>query len=203
MKEVIVKTYQFSELSDDAKQHAYEWMLNAGWGQNAYYNENINSLKEFADIFPIKLNGREWTNFEFYANGDIESLSGQRLANYIWNNYRYSLYKGKYYSTKMKPCPVTKEHPAGLTYKYRHSKIMLEHSCVLTGFHMDDEILDPIYNFLDKPDNTTFIELMQECIDAWQKAVKEDDEYAGSFENMSEHAEINEYDFTEDGELFN
>jgi hypothetical protein len=201
MRTKTVTLYKFAELSETAKQKAYDNWL-AGDRNNPWANENINTLFAFKKIFPITLGHNDLTQFSFAGDDEIEQLRGQRLANYIWNNYKSQIYKGRYYSTSMKKIKVDKEHPAGLTYTKRYSRIQLDNCCVLTGYCMDDEILNPIYTFLNKPDeNITFGELMQKCIDNFKDAVEKDDEYSYSMEFFMDEAEANDYEFTENGEL--
>lgn len=194
MRTIETTVYLFSELSDDAKENARNDFLSKGY-ENPYSGENLDSLKKFYDIFPVRQRGRNWGNFEMTCDDDISELSGIRLLKYIWNNYRGDLFKGKYYSTSGKWIDG-KYH-----YKCKHSKIQLDHCCVLTGYCMDDDILEPVYRFLNCPDDTTFKELLQDCVNAWEKAVEKDEEYYQSVEYFAEICESNEYEFTEDGEL--
>jgi hypothetical protein len=189
--------YTFAELSEESKEKAIENYRNKGYEPD-WQSENIDTLNKFAEIFPVKIKNWEYgsyrgdgVSFEFTADSDIEELTGQRLATYLWNNYKSYLYKGKYYSI----------HKNGKYYS-RHSKIQLEHSCVLTGYCMDDDILQPIYDFMSKPDKRTdFKELMADCFHAWIKACNEDIEYQNSDEHIKEELEINNYEFTENGEI--
>lgn len=206
MREITTKLFTFEELSDEAKQKAIEQYRDRGY-EPAWTEENRQTLEAFENVFPIKVSnwsygGRgEGVTFSIISD-HIEEVSGQRLATYLWNNYGRDLFKGRYYSTPMRSCPVDKEHPAGLTYKKRYSKIMLDNSCVLTGYCLDDDILKPIYDFLNKPTKgITFSDLMEDCFDAWIKACNNDIEYQNSDEYITEHFHANEYEFEEDGTI--
>jgi len=67
---------------------------------------------------------------------------------------------------------------------------------------MDYAILKPILDFMAKPDNTTFEELLQDCLNAWGKACQGEYEFQMSEEYIADAMEANEYDFTEDGKRY-
>ncbi len=139
-------------------------------------------------------------------------LTGQRLATYIWNNYKNDLFKGKYYNyesntkeqIKHKRIKSVFYKNSGLWGNYYYSAITLEHSCVLTGWCYDDDILDPIYNFLNKPskDGSNFRDLLEDCITSICKSVENEIEYRNTDEYIKEHIEANEYEFTKEGNRF-
>jgi len=194
MRTIEIKAYQFAELSDKAKENAHNEYLSKGY-PNDWSEENLDSWKKFLDIFPVKNNGRNWNDITFTGEESVENLTGQRLATYIWNNYKMDLFKGKYYSTSGRYDENRKYH-----YKKRYSKIQLETSCVMTGYCMDDSILAPIYAFLKKPNkNTDFMDLMNECGNAWEEALDADSEWQSSMEYFKDACEANEYEFDEDG----
>ena len=188
---VITKTvYDFDELNEAAKQRAIE-----NQRKSFYYfwsDENIATLKAFGEIFPIKIidweyGDKNFVNFEMQCTYEIERLSGVRLLSYITNNYYNSLWKGKYYSK-------------GINLS-RHSKIIMENSYTLTGYHMDNAILSPIYDFMKNPtDCTDFEDLMEECLYSWVYACRDDTQQACSDEGIIESIKCNEYEFDEDGE---
>jgi hypothetical protein len=63
-------------------------------------------------------------------------------------------------------------------------------------------LLDEIWKFLDKPDNRDFKELLQDCFDSWIKACNDDIDHQNSDEFIIEEIEANDYQFTENGEVF-
>lgn len=198
MKTKTIKVYTITELSDDAKDHAYHEWLNSWeyrWG-----SENEESLKAFAAIFPVKIKdwsygGRgEGVDFEMMCNDEVTELTSHRLAKYIWNNYQNKIWKGKYYSTG-----GHYDEKKQYQYKQRHSKIQLESSCPLTGYCVDDDILKPVLDFLKKPTEQNFKEVVEDCFHSWVKHCTDDMEYSSSMETFLEDAEANQYEFTEDG----
>jgi len=220
MKTIEVKVYSINELNETAKQNAYENWLNKG---NDYFweGENRDTLNKFADIFPVKIKNFEYgyhnfINWEFTESDEIAELSGIRLLKYLWNNYKTDIYKGRFYHSqkfgltdhklkhnRVKSREITNNCPnKGKFSNSYYSAIQLENSCPLTGYCVDDDTLQPVFDFMKKPDSTTFEELMGNCLDNWLKACENDYEYSNSMEFFLDQAEANEYEFTEDGELF-
>lgn len=187
MRKIETTVYSFSELSDSAKQRAMDKFYSNGW-EPAWGDENISSLKEFYKLFDslVESGYRNWSDVHFIGNADVLNLSGIRAMKYIWNNYGNKLFKGKYYYRNG---------------KQRYSNVQKEASCVLTGYCMDDDVLQPIYDFLKKPDRRTIKDLLQECVESWRIASERDDEYQQSEEYFAEEANANGWEFTEYGEM--
>lgn len=209
---VRTKVYKFDELSKKAKEKAMEDYLERedfDW----IFNEAFETVRAFAEIFDIKVSSFDFieryrSEYRFQMEDNILELSGQRLATYIWNNYKTQIYKGKYYGklvdtfkdgTKI---PVSKEHPVGLRHVKRYSNCSIENSCVLTGVCYDDSILQPIYDFLDKPINISLDRLLENCLREICKDVENEIEGQSKEDSISEHFEANEYEFTQDGKRY-
>jgi len=197
MKTIEVNLYKFSELPEETKEKVLNNWRNDNYFDDFYITDANNTFKSFAKLFNIN-----WRNIDYcepYRNeysikldDNVIQLSGQRLSTYIWNNYKNDLFKGKYLYKK----------PLSGNTKSKHSKIQLEHSCVLTGVCYDDDILAPIYEFLDKPkDNINFETLINDCIYSLCHSVSSEIEYQNTDEAITETIEANDYDFTEDGNL--
>ena len=63
-------------------------------------------------------------------------------------------------------------------FKIKHkSRVFVTNDCVLTGYYMDYEILQPIYDFLKALDNITLDELVDKCIYGFFKACRDDRKY--------------------------
>ena len=199
-----IKIYKFNELTDEAKEKAIEDYRNT---DNYFFgSENEASLKAFENIFPILIGrwsygGDRGDGISFSMECDIAELSGQRLATYIWNNYRDQIYKGKYYSSRA--VPTGRTTPPMINYKYRYSKCTLEEGYNLTGYCADEYLLQPIFDFLKQPVSTmTFEDLMRECLDEWIDKCTKDVEYQYSDEYIEDTLEANEYEFYETGEIY-
>lgn len=212
MRTLQTTVFKFSELSDTAKEKA---ISDFDPDPDYVYTEAMASAKAFCDLFPVRI-----TNYSLGLNnsyidsrftgddGDIANLSGQRLATYIWNNYRYLIWKGKYYGKLVNTNPdgssieVSKDHPAGLRHVKRYSRCQIESSqCPFTGVVYDAVLLDPIHKFLKSPDGTTFEDLLESCLSGLASSVQSEIEYRYSSEAITEDIEANEYEFTETGEM--
>lgn len=200
MREITMKVYSVEELSERALSRAYDnWCMNSDypWGE-----ENRKTLLEFERIFPIEVTdwqyggGYKYVRFNMTCEDEVAELEGVRLAKFVWNNYRTDLYKGKYYSKG-------KFINGKYQYVSRHSKIILEKDCPLTGYYLDYDILKPIWDFLDSPrPNITFRDLMKECLEEWLEACENDYNDYYSKETFIEVAKANEWEFYEDGSKF-
>lgn len=195
--------YQFDELSSEAKQKAMAW-YREGEDFEYIFSEVRNTLDAFCAVFPVK-----WSAFDpdepyrsswsINLDDHIEELTGWRLATYLWNNYRTELFEGKYYG-KWVSVEKSAEHPHGTRHVSRHSRVILDKCCVLTGVCYDDSLLDPIYKFLDSPqENINLRDLLDECFHSLLEDVGSELEDLRSDEAIIEAIEANEYEFTEDG----
>lgn len=198
MRTITKEVFTINELSDSAKEKAhYDHCSNDSY---AWAGDNEAVLKEFTKIFPVKITkweygNQNYINFNFTDDEDIENLSGIRLLKYLHNNYYNELFKGKYFS---KGNYIDGKY----YYKSRHSKVIMSNSCVLTGYCIDDDILEPIYKFLKNPcKHTTFNDLLYDCLQSWVYACRNDFEAYYSMESFEETAEINNWEYYEDGTM--
>ena len=199
MRIVELPIYTVQELSEKAKERAFKDFCNTDLF--SYGSDNEKTLTEFVKIFPVKVNkftygnGNYFIDFEFTENLKIERLKGIRLLSYIQNNYFSSLFIGKWYYTNNSKVP-------GYSLK-RQSKVLFSDCCTLTGYYLDHEILSPIYNFIKKPEkDTTFYDLMRKCLRGWITACNTSYEDYYSMENFLNMSESNNWEYTEEGDLY-
>ena len=210
MKERIfkLKEYTYDELSDTAKESAYECFLkeyDSGCPTLEYWaNDMYETMEEFERIFEVEY--KDWeVDYDGYIRAGVlrypsysvwddynnDELKGARLMAYLWNNFGDYIEKGKYYSKRF-------------ANKYRRSKVTMSRGCVLTGVYYDNIILAPIYDFLDgKGDmNMTAHELLEECYYGLLKAFAEECEHFWTKDNFLETYAYG-WTYNEDGTLFN
>ena len=213
MKTVEIGIYQFDELSESAKQSAIEHFRQLEYEDPFIIDEAHESFKLFADIFAISWSNIDYeephrNNYSIKLDEQALELEGQRLSKYIWNNHKNDLFKGKYYGRLSKydkhgeKILKSKEHPIGQRHVLRHSNCQLDNSCVLTGMCYDDDLLTPIYEFLNNPKDIDFETLLDDCVYSLCHSVQSELEYRRSDGALSEHIEINEYEFTANGEIY-
>lgn len=196
-KEIIL--LKFAELPEDTQRKVIESFRNDDFF--LWVRENADTLKAFERVFPVKVRDYEYgdrndINFTISPNSDygeeIKAFSGPRLMRYLYNNYWLDITSPKIYY-----------HPAS-PGKKRASRITrtLE-NCPLTGYCMDNDILDPIFKFLASPsESVTFEDLLGDCLHSWLYACRDDYEYWSSEKGIREDIDANDYDFTEDGEIY-
>lgn len=193
MEQITVNICTFNELSDEAKEVALQWWRNSNYENGyAWDSENRDTAEAFCKMFDVTLDRNNRPHV--HATDEIRDLTGIRLMSYLWNNYGNVLYKPKYiYNSKLGISDNTKS---------RYSKCQFDNSCVLTGYCMDDYILQPVYNAMHKPYPGIFEDLISECVQAYETAVENDHAYQDSLEYCAETCEANEYEFTEDGNRY-
>jgi len=154
-----------------------------------WQSENRASIQAFADHF--NLSGLDWqvsTCSYSYAKAEVKDdgygetplgqMSGVRLWKYLNNS--------------------------GLL-TYRHDgklRDLLDGQCPFTGYCFDEWLLDPIREFITRPDGRTFQDIVNDCLSAWVTAYVSDWEYAYTDEALRDLCEYNAYEFTEDGEFY-
>lgn len=211
MRTVRTKIYKFDELTETAKETAIQYYRNNLMDNSFIYDDAHSTVKAFHKLFGTKESGGRWLEINTAGIDDnVLNLDGLRLQKYIWNNFGKELYKGKYYSLWSETEISYKHHKEGHpVLKFRHSKVMFENSCVLTGMAWDDAILSPVYELLDnysfKKDYNSYLDyetLLNDCIASLEKAIDEDIESRNGADFISEEIRINGYEFTKDGHIF-
>lgn len=182
-----IKVYQYSELSEKAKQVAIENYLDSErefhWG-----NEWVETIKNGLKHFGFGLGNRyiihydsatqshapiEWQDDVF----KIAELAGVRLWKYLHNNDLLT-YFCKYWKKK---------------------RDLLDGDCPFTGYCGDEVFLDPVREFVKQPTNITFLELMKDCVWKTLLALQDDYEHQNSEEFANEELEIMDWEYFEDG----
>jgi len=187
------------ELSVDAQKTAYyKWIENRDY---SFSSDNRNTMEEFAKLFNVDI--RNWSydtctyHYSFFTSlsGELEELSGERLARYITNNHWHRLFISKIYWGKTSVQCKTKN---------RLSRIFYNTDCTLTGYCADCAILQPIYDFLKHPaKNITYFKLMDKCLDSFFRFCRDDIEYTQNEDSFKEESHANNWEYLQDGQLFN
>ena len=201
MKTIEIKLYKFEELSEAAQQAAIQqWQEQDS--DNWCLKELIDSLKAFAEAFNINLYNYSLCDYSHidarlgHINDEILELSGARLVTYIYNNYKHILYECKGYGDYRK-LPSNK-----WDYKRRSKSKIINTCCPFTGVCFDEDILDPIRNFMLRPGKDNYEQLLQDCINSAEISANNAVEWENSSEYISETLIANDYDFTKEGEMY-
>jgi len=159
--------YEFSELPEEVQTK-----IVSEWREEDYFpweEDNAETLKQFCEIFPVSVTDyeyghRSYINADYSIADDVEDFTGVRLLKYIVNNYWSHLYKPKYLKC--------------INKKTVYSKCQYDSTCVLTGYFLDQDILQPIYDFLKHPtDNINLQSLLNTCLQAWIEGCRKDYDY--------------------------
>lgn len=191
-----IKIFTITELSEDAQDYAYQKWLSHN--EYPWHDENRGSLDKFEKIFPIKVKNWEYgygchISFTMICEDALAEISGIRLMKHIYTHYFSDIFSRKHYSIMGK----------NGKYKYRHSRIMWEtENCPLTGYWIDNVLLDPIWEFLKKPDSRTFKDLMGDCLHKWVHTCEDDFEACQTKEYFLDLAQANDMEYTEDGRIY-
>lgn len=203
------RVYKFNELSEQAKKVAIENYRSQDGNNSHYFDEITDSVKAVGELFDLKF-GRSYSDVRTgHIADDLLNLSGIRLYKYLMNNYYSFLFTPKYiklfHSVKnWKPfiCRVKKSHK-GDSYTQVYSKNFVNNDCPLTGVCYDNDILQPVYDFLKKPDkSTTYDDLLEEIESAIESTYRSTEKWLNSDEFIKDEIQANDYEFTKDGKLF-
>jgi hypothetical protein len=202
MRQEMINIYKFSELSEKAQRRAWETGPDFSGDSDSDYRATLAAFEKIFDISVYRWDVNYY-NYDFAyvtAGAATDAPDGDplRLARYIWNNYAEYITKGKYYSTPGRWINGKYE------YKFRYSRATFEmDNCPLTGFCADMDILQPVIDCLHyKRFFDSFRNLIDACLTAFFRSWQANAEYHASFEYFAEMCEINEYEFTETGEMW-
>lgn len=198
MRTIEKTVYKFEELPEEAKQKVLEDWINFV-NEADFLRDDSKSFEKFCEVFNV-----QWKNYgvdtrtiyqqSFDYDHEILNFSGIRLIKYVWNNYKDSLYSGKYYSKWQ-----------GLKLISRKSMILLDNCCPLTGYCMDNEILKPVYGVLDgkqvNNSNYTYQDMIADCVKAFEKYFSINYNFYCGAEYCAEDSELNNYEYYENGEM--
>ena len=102
-----------------------------------------------------------------------------------------------------------KEHPAGVRHVKRHSNVILDNCCVLTGVCWDDSLLAPIYGFMEyaepqraKYDNMDLRDLLSACFESLKNDLESEVEACNGDEYIEGEIEANGFRYTKEGNFF-
>lgn len=210
MKTYILNSYSFDELSDNAKNNAIN-----NERENLFidfiYDDAYKTVKAFNELFNLKEGLKSWLDCNTGNIDDcILELKGFRLQKYIMNNFGSTLFKRKYLKHgkdkenepkiyhRMRRFTKLKNGTYSIVYQ---SNYKTETSAVLTGICYDDDILKPIYDFLESRifDSTTFKDLLENCFNEIKKTIESEIEYMQGDEYITEQIIDNGYEFNKNG----
>lgn len=216
MKEVKCKLYKFEELSDEVRKKLVEKnQFDVGYDMMDASNEEYEcTLIAFEKLFGCKVHyevsycGCNWWVEDFYPIGEFcneisaKEIKGKYVLRVI-NSFYDDLFPYKRYWGKFK----WDENGKPLT-RTRYSKITRNYDgCPLTGVCYDFAILEPIIDYLKKPNwNLSLKKLVEKCLSTFfNEWVKEYEYYCENTDDCIEEQlkeRWNKELFFEDGKMF-
>lgn len=209
MKTITLYIYQYDELSAHAKKNAVENMRETIGSMLCDFDADDyrSALEEIQKIFEIKVD--DWcvgypgtySRWRFNENSRFSDLSDNPrfLVRYLDEVERYCR-KGRFYSSPFRKVPVDKEHPAGLNYTKRYSKVMFERNYCLTGTWTSavvDDYMEKRWDYVRK--HRTIEDFVDDMLYAFFKQWERDLDNNYEDEQIEETILANEYEFMEDG----
>lgn len=206
---VRIKVFKFDELSDEAKQKAIQWYRQGEQQDCFWLDEFVTTIKAACKAFDAPL--ADWsidptdrhrctwkndygTHHYYYLVRD--TMTGIRLRTYLINNYYDLLFEGKPYGK------YQQDKNGKWFYPHRSKVIFKETDCPFTGFGGDEDFLKTFREFIKKPDNSNFEELINSAIYDVCTSLEDETAYRFSDKTIAEDIICNEYEFTQDGKIF-
>lgn len=137
-----------------------------------FNDDNRKSLERFCEVMPIKA-----TDWEYGYRNYIDSIFD---PNSLFDN-------------ELTQSEIIEDIKSRLPN--------IDEACPLTGFHLDEALVEPLRKFIAKPTNQSYEELLKECLSNWINDCNSDYEYCQSDEYIIEVIEAKDYDFLENGEI--
>lgn len=186
MRTKTITLYKFDELSEKAKEKARDNIRLDGYDLYNWHDDNVQSLKAFAEFVSGK------------ADWEV-SLASYSSASVKIDGYITLWVEGDGYES-FEMSELSGEN----LYNWLSGDVdKITECCPFTGYCMDEDLLDPMREYLGKsnPDDPrTLQDLVDEGVAAWLKAYIADWEYQYTDEAIDEFLENNDYEFTENGD---
>lgn len=230
MRKANVNVFAFDELSEEAKERAHRDWVSEG-RPYCWAAEARQTIEAFEKEFGVEVWNWQYSScgYDFRLDtGSIDdevlALKGNRARAWLWNNHGHVLLKPRvrYFTHDRDGRRI--EAVSADSVEYR-SKIdfdrVYDGTCPWTGYCMDCSALDPIAHFcfgvewdekekkrvpssrrIAVDDSNTVESLLRDGLRSLFQALKEDCEYQESMEAFKDACEANEYEFTEDGEMW-
>jgi hypothetical protein len=201
MKQVQLKVFEYNELSEDAKEVAYQnWLNHSGdndFNTDMSWNEIFESFKILMNDLNLNVDdwsvsycgyGRDYIHFST-SNDEILEFTNRRAFAYVENNL-LSKYRVSY-------SEYNQNRKQYKSYGYRPNHVK---DCPLTGMCYDDDLIKTLLESLKKGNflNTAIESVIEKAI----KMIHETYEYYSSKEFFAENNENNEVYFLENGKEY-
>ena len=142
----------------------------------------------------------QWHDFYAWHNDNQESL--KEFAKFVGGKCDYSVSLYGPSTAKITDLPHYMTGEYSLTDWIHDNAHVIDSPCPFTGYCMDEPLLDPLREYLKDPADHTMEELIQEGCDRWVRDYVADWEHCYTDEYIWDFLQANEYEFTEDGSIY-
>lgn len=209
MRTITTNVFLYEELSEESKKKALDNERERVGNMLCDFDgeDYVAALKEIEEVFEIDV--YDWcvgypgtySRWRFKSGSRFSDVSDvpRFLVRYL-DEVEEECRKGKYYSTPFKPCPKDAEHPAGLTYKKRYSKVMFERNYCLTGTWTSavvDEYMEKRWDYVRK--HKTIEDFLDDMLYDFFKGWEHGWMHNYDDDAVEDAIVANDYEFTEDG----
>lgn len=219
MKERTIKTYQFDELSDEAKQKARDWLREAMAGDNYFSESVIEDASTIAGLLGIDLKRRGYETqgghkrYEpcifwsgFWSQGDGASFEGGLTPNAdavkaVTDHASQDAELARIAAEVAEVAELTKGLLSVSIYKRGH----YEHEGTMQfdfSYSDEDYAADTLSDDVRHAAEDKAAEAMRDFARWIYCALQAEYEYQYADEQIDDSIRANEYDFTEDGRRF-
>lgn len=185
--------FQYNELDAKAQEKAFNEWFDIQNGSYPWASENSDALSMF--VVEVGNYCRVGRGSRVIDTGgmedDILNLKGKRACAWFFNNMGHVLF------------PAKRHYLPGSNYqKKRVSRILRTNQPEYSGYWLDHEICSPIYTLWTKAGyGYTVGDIIDQCADAWERAVEKDHDHYHSLEYFIEECENRGMTFKRDGSL--
>lgn len=194
MKQINITVYTVDELSDAARNAAYnKWIDSYQW-DDWDFRKCLESFERLTGFEARRWSLGDCYNYNFILNytahdwDRVEELSGQRLHAWLNNNI-------------LEPSKVMKYYYLSDFRKVRKSRIRVS-GYDFSGMDADYFVLQPILDWMKcTKKDVTLRDIMLECFNNLFRYYSNDYEYYTSMEYFREYCEMNGLEFMQDGRM--
>jgi hypothetical protein len=192
-----IKVYDINELKEqfpDAFEYAHRKFCEyIASDRLPWQDEIMDSMKATFKLADVELTDWEISDcsqsyVKFYMGGEVKELEGNRALAWFENNLFWKLRETRPFQNRVK-------YYSGKPYNFTHYGKMKD--CPLTGYCADEDFLGSLIE--DIKGGCTISDAFHNLADVAAKLFRNEYEYTQSEEYFIEHAEANDYKYTEDG----
>lgn len=197
MKSHVVNTYDFDELTDEAKEKAREWWLDGAFHHD-WWDAVYEDAKRIGEIIGVQIKEIGFSGFS--SQGDGACIEG-----------RYSYKKGSAKRIREYSPEDEELHRIADELQSIQKKHFYRLGCEMkqAGRYSHEYSIDFVFDYdgeelwqLDEDSLNRLVETMRDFMRWIYRALEKEYEWLSSDESVDENIRINEYEFTEVGIIF-